>query len=487
MGPPGADEDLKLRSRSLPRSSSPDGTKQNKPRVIRAPRIRRRSKAAKNDGKGGPEITTALSILTKDMTHIPIRDMEAWVNRPADVRRKEVLQKNGKISRPMNSFMLYRSAYAERTKEWCAQNNHQIISRASGQSWPLEPEEVRNQFERYAQIERNNHQLAHPNYKFAPNKNHNTPKKKRGHDDDDSDIDDPEYDIGDYGRTVSRKRQRVEPAEFGSRNTTPFDQDSSYNSRQQTPFEHHGDIMSGADMNRSSWETIYPGKPLPDMLSPPEQTNYFKPSVQQSRLGPNIEDITFKRMGVSRIQYDAPSTLASLPGNPHPDLLQPQHQPPPHHQHHHQHQHQHQQQHPHTHPAPPPPPSHQQHQSQNGNNVGLDGTIQVDPQLLEFDNRPVSLPTSTTAAAPDANCPGQLDIWQLPLQGQTYMPNGFSAQEAEQYPHAVTAATTAAATTSQAYHPSMQAGIGIRGMWNEGAPVESGTEFDNWFGSAPQY
>lgn len=89
-----------------------------------------------------------LSILTRDWTHVPVVDIDAYVNRSAETRRQEVEEgKNpGKVKRPMNSFMLYRKAYQNRTKSWCLQNNHQIVSQVCGDSWPLEPENVRAQF-----------------------------------------------------------------------------------------------------------------------------------------------------------------------------------------------------------------------------------------------------------------------------------------------------------------------------------------------------
>jgi hypothetical protein len=101
---------------------------------------------------------------------IPIRDMEGWVNRPVEVRLKEVEKRNGYVTRPMNSFMLYRSAYAERTKQYCIQNNHQVVSAVSGQSWPKEPNSVREFYNALAHTERDNHAKAHPTYKFSPTK-----------------------------------------------------------------------------------------------------------------------------------------------------------------------------------------------------------------------------------------------------------------------------------------------------------------------------
>jgi hypothetical protein len=85
----------------------------------------------------------------------------------------------------MNSFMLYRSAFAERTKQWFMQNNHQHVSKVSGRSWALEPQEIRNQFDTWAKIERANHQLAFPNYKFSPSKTA-TKRQRGGADEDDA-------------------------------------------------------------------------------------------------------------------------------------------------------------------------------------------------------------------------------------------------------------------------------------------------------------
>lgn len=157
-------------------------------------------------------------MLTKDL-EVPLKDMDAWVHRPAEVRRQEVEKRHGYVTRPMNSFMLYRSAYAERTKQWATQNNHQVVSSVAGESWPMEPEEVRNQFNEWAKIERANHAAAHPEYKFSPSK---TTKKRRGSFSDDgddggaSDLDgDPDGEYRGGGRNV-RQRRRQEQHEVAA-------------------------------------------------------------------------------------------------------------------------------------------------------------------------------------------------------------------------------------------------------------------------------
>ncbi|KAG9689774.1 hypothetical protein KCU95_g9155, partial [Aureobasidium melanogenum] len=149
-------------SRSTPAASSPRiaGVRKNR---------------AKKVQEADVVLQAPLSVLTKD-SDTPLRDMEAWANRSVEERRSEVTKAN-KIARPMNRFMLYRSAYAERTKKWCDQNNHQIVSKVTGQSWKkLEPKEIKDYYDRLATIERENHQRAFPEYKFSPAKA--IPKKK---------------------------------------------------------------------------------------------------------------------------------------------------------------------------------------------------------------------------------------------------------------------------------------------------------------------
>ncbi|TID21830.1 HMG box protein [Venturia nashicola] len=164
--------------------------------------------------KKTPTLTAPLSVLTKDMVSVPVRDMQAWVNRPRSERIKEAERRNGYVTRPMNSFMLYRSAYSERTKVWCVGTNHQLVSSVSGESWPLEPPEVRDFYNKLAKIERINHQMAHPDYKFSPAKPGAAGKvfrRKEVVSDDESepsDINDVDADWGATRRTRAKQVKR---------------------------------------------------------------------------------------------------------------------------------------------------------------------------------------------------------------------------------------------------------------------------------------
>ncbi|KAF2023578.1 hypothetical protein EK21DRAFT_18648, partial [Setomelanomma holmii] len=79
--------------------------------------------------------------------------------------------------RPMNCFMLYRSAYLQRARIWyrqnmrcCRQNKQQAFSSLIGESWAMEDPEIREEFKSYARIEDENHKAVHKSYKFSPRK-----------------------------------------------------------------------------------------------------------------------------------------------------------------------------------------------------------------------------------------------------------------------------------------------------------------------------
>jgi hypothetical protein len=235
----------------------------------------KKTKKSKLDKSKTPQLTAPLSVLTKDM-EVPMKDMDEWVHRPAKVRRQEVEKRNGYVTRPMNSFMLYRSAYAERTKQWCLKNNHQVVSSVSGESWPMEPPEVREQFNERAKIERANHAAAHPDYKFSPSKSTNKRRKDEDSDNDEPDgLDDPD---GEYrgSRNVRRRRQHTtEPAFLPSSHgfeSTP------YYSQQHAAYE-----------PPQYQYVVAPGRPLPLNVAydhsgvpyNPQTGTYIQPVVAQ--------------------------------------------------------------------------------------------------------------------------------------------------------------------------------------------------------------
>ncbi|OQD70099.1 hypothetical protein PENANT_c278G07050 [Penicillium antarcticum] len=100
------------------------------------------------------DLTDPPTKLTGDMTDVPILDIDTWVQRSVEEHQEEMARK-GRITRPLNSFMLYQRANTEGSKE----NEHQS---------------VRDRYKQLALIERDGHAEAHPDHKFKLN-----PRKKR--------------------------------------------------------------------------------------------------------------------------------------------------------------------------------------------------------------------------------------------------------------------------------------------------------------------
>ncbi|KZM22763.1 hypothetical protein ST47_g6081 [Ascochyta rabiei] len=282
----------------------------------------RKTKAAKGEKPKTPKLTAPLSILTDSQHHIPVKDMAAWVNRPAEVRRKEAEKRNGYITRPMNSFMLYRSAYAERAKSWCLQNNHQVVSSVAGESWPMEPPEIRDRYNEYAKIERINHQSAHPTYKFSPSKAAAPPRKRKDEwsDEEPSDLEDSEW-APNYGRR-SRQAKRFQRSISYPPNLGP----PEYMER---PF---GSNANG--MMRSSWEMTNEGRPMPMPMHHDMYQQYYQTAVYPNvQMGAQYsEDLRMRRVGMPAaapapaLQFSS-NQLLGLPGGDASDLmnqLQPQ-------------------------------------------------------------------------------------------------------------------------------------------------------------------
>ncbi|KAK4144645.1 uncharacterized protein C8A04DRAFT_11254 [Dichotomopilus funicola] len=177
--------------------------------------VPKRKKERAKPPKNMPVLDKPMSELTK-ASSIPVADIETYVHRSADARRQEIEtgKTPGRVKRPMNAFMLYRKAYQQRAKEWASQHNHQIVSRVCGLSWPLEPEHIRQQFKTWADIERDNHQKAHPNYKFTPAKPQKAAPRFEGSFDDrseGSDLDD--YDWAGRGASQGRSATRTPGAD----------------------------------------------------------------------------------------------------------------------------------------------------------------------------------------------------------------------------------------------------------------------------------
>ena len=240
--------------------------------------------------------------------------MNAWVNRSAETRQEEVEKRKGKITRPMNSFMLYRSAYAERTKVWCLQNNHQVVSSVSGESWPMEPKEIRDQYTEYARIERDNHQKAHPGYKFSPSKAGTTSRKRRDASEEEEEPSDLEELDSEWkpSRTKNGSDKYVKKTMPEVNWPTASMNNSNY---------YTADVLP----SQSSYQYSNPGKPLPVPMGHDEMYgHYYQTSVRANVGAPYTEDVFVHRTHVPGQTFGTQSPLIGMPGRSHLELL-PEH------------------------------------------------------------------------------------------------------------------------------------------------------------------
>ncbi|KFY24971.1 hypothetical protein V493_04911 [Pseudogymnoascus sp. VKM F-4281 (FW-2241)] len=271
------------------------------PRLInRTPSPKPKAKKIKKEKKIKTEKRIArleepLSELTRTWTHVPVVDIDAYVNRSAEIRRQEVEEgKNpGKVKRPMNSFMLYRKAYQNRTKNWCLANNHQVVSQVCGDSWPLEPDSVRAQFNEWARIERQNHQNAHPGYKFSPAKA-GTAKaaKRKASVSEESELEDFDWNDGRCTKTVKRQKLTPKPChtpppKFEGQPYYGF----GYNSRGSSM-----EPSMGGGYPSSTYHASNPGRNVPEPYRPNiPNGQYWQQEVVPNVQNPNIHDVIMRR------------------------------------------------------------------------------------------------------------------------------------------------------------------------------------------------
>ncbi|KAI5199415.1 hypothetical protein E4T39_06236 [Aureobasidium subglaciale] len=127
---------------------------------------KRRVARPKQPKQPPPELSASISVLTKGFS-APIKDMMAHASRSTATRHAEA-KNAGKILRPYNRFMMYRAAYADRTKQFASVGSHQDVSRILGVSWKLESEDINEHFSKCAALDHGNHQKAFPDYRYAP-------------------------------------------------------------------------------------------------------------------------------------------------------------------------------------------------------------------------------------------------------------------------------------------------------------------------------
>lgn len=251
---------------------------ESRSRVEKSPKPKRPKKEKIKSEKNVPVVP--LSELAKDFEHNPMEDIEAYVNRSAEVRRKEVDEgkQPGRVKRPMNSFMLYRKCYQHRAKEIALNHNHQVVSSMCGEHWPIEPDHVKEKFNEWARMERINHQNAHPGYKFSPSKPGAAKggKRKSPGPDEDSDLEDYDWQEG-------RSRKKIKSSPLAQRNQPvmypPTGSAYRYSNSRGSSME--PSYAEGRPMNQSHFNTSNPQmKPPPQYQSLLAGGEYYEQTIR---------------------------------------------------------------------------------------------------------------------------------------------------------------------------------------------------------------
>jgi hypothetical protein len=263
-----------------------------------------------------------LSEVAKTYPDMKIEDMDAYVSRaPAERQKKAQEKKRATPPRPMNSFMLYRHCYSEIIKKFLAgKGNHQQVSYIAGKSWQNEPDELRAKFQEYADLEKESHKLAFPNYHFKPKKDQSSKKRKKAFDDDDDDDEESEWgDANSWGTPVSRssnlKRQRIVGAPTGHRE---YQQPTYYDSRLAPP---------QVPLNRSSFEASNPGRVAPGAYPQLQPGQYLQRTTHPYPLMESVQDVLYTQQELPGHSHHGSSIIA-MPGTGQHDLTY-QHQPHP--------------------------------------------------------------------------------------------------------------------------------------------------------------
>ena len=176
----------------------------------------------------------------------------------------------------------------------------------------MEPKEIRELYTEYARIERDNHQKAHPGYKFSPTKPGTAARKRKETSEEEDEESDLEAMDGEYmpaGRSRSRRPRQAtpEPAWSGG-----YSSRYGYQSRA---------VPSSRELQRSSYQYNNPNKPLPAPMVDNGLYGQYYQTVVQPR-DANTEDVLFQKTEMpGGMSYGTAQALSSIPGGPHHELL----------------------------------------------------------------------------------------------------------------------------------------------------------------------
>ena len=176
----------------------------------------------------------------------------------------------------------------------------------------MEPKEIRELYTEYARIERDNHQKAHPDYKFSPTKPGQAGRKRKdaSEDDDQSELEELDSEYFPSSRNRPRRPRQVTPdASWPSSYATRYGFDSSM-------------IPNSHSVNPSSYQYSNPNKPLPAPMIDHGQYGQYYQTIVLPNTESNTEDLFFQKTQVpNSARFGTAQGLSSIPGGGHHELL----------------------------------------------------------------------------------------------------------------------------------------------------------------------
>jgi hypothetical protein len=219
-------------------------------------------------------IKTALSELAK-LHPGDYVDPEVYATRPTEARKLKSIEE-GKISRPLNSYMLYRKAYQQVARRALRNDQQQHASQAVGLSWnQYEGADVKAKFKALARTDHKMHHDAFPGYKYTPTQGKNSRSSAA--------------DSRRLSSSIERRLyRRSGTKESGTHGT------SGKNIIRPTatePFEHQRPAEGNINMNW--WPQEVPGFTTPSLHHGGRQVEHYEPYLmpESTYFDPHCSDV----------------------------------------------------------------------------------------------------------------------------------------------------------------------------------------------------
>lgn len=253
------------------------------------------------------QLDVPFTLIDHDWGNIPLKQVDKRATWSKEERKKQATKKDGHISRPMNAFLLYRSAWADRCKSYFGLSNHQYVSQILGASWSMESAAVKDQWKALSTLESDNHKVHLPDYRYQPSK----PAGKRDLDSDHDDYgvdDDPDGEYMPSGR-LARQARKQPPSAI-----------------QHPPAGQYGQDVYGypVQMNMGGWGQEHSHRPQPTQYAqmqpyPGQGGQYLQAGAHHQWQVP-MEEVRMMN-STPASTYSSGHGLVGLPGGPSHDML----------------------------------------------------------------------------------------------------------------------------------------------------------------------